>query len=110
MRIGSVPYLNAKPLVWGLDPEMVTYEVPSKLAKMLKDGEIGCAMVSSVACFMNPELKNLREKPHLSSSSLSTFLSCSLQFKFSRIDKIPAKSKSSALLMGSVMHQVMEHF
>lgn len=57
MRIGSVPYLNAKPLVWGLNPEMVTYEVPSKLASMLKDGELAAGMVSSVAYFLNPDLK-----------------------------------------------------
>jgi len=57
MRIGSVPYLNAKPLIWGLDPDQVIYEVPSKLAAMLKAGEIACAMVSSVACFQNPDLK-----------------------------------------------------
>jgi chorismate dehydratase len=57
MKIGSVPYLNAKPLVWGLDPDQVIYEVPSKLATMLKAGEFACAMVSSVACFQNPGLK-----------------------------------------------------
>ena len=57
MRVGSVPYLNAKPLVWGLDPELVTYEVPSKLASMLKEGELAAGMVSSVACFLNPDLQ-----------------------------------------------------
>lgn len=57
MKIGSVPYLNAKPLVWGLDPRQVIYEVPSKLASMLEEGEIAAGMVSSVACFLNPDLK-----------------------------------------------------
>ena len=57
MRIGSVPYLNAKPLIWGLDSETIMYEVPSRLAAMLKNGELAAGMVSSVACFLNPELK-----------------------------------------------------
>ena len=60
IRIGSVPYLNAKPLVCGLDrePEIkLMYDVPSKLAGMLKDGQIAAGMVSSVACFMNPDLQ-----------------------------------------------------
>lgn len=57
MKIGSVPYLNAKPLVWGLDPQTVIYEVPSKLTSMLEEGEIAAGMVSSVACFLNPDLK-----------------------------------------------------
>lgn len=57
MKIGSVPYLNAKPLVRGLDPRQVIYEVPSRLASMLKNGEIAAGMVSSVACFLNPDLK-----------------------------------------------------
>jgi len=60
LRIGSVPYLNAKPLVWGLDREPdveLMYDVPSRLARMLERREIAGGMVSSVACFVNPSLQ-----------------------------------------------------
>ncbi|MFG0317830.1 MAG: menaquinone biosynthetic enzyme MqnA/MqnD family protein [Planctomycetota bacterium JB042] len=51
LRIGSVPYLNARPLVAGLadDPD-VRYreEVPSRLAERLADGALDAALVSSI--------------------------------------------------------------
>lgn len=42
-RIGSVPYLNAKPLTEGL--ESVIYDVPSRLAERLRKGELDAALV-----------------------------------------------------------------
>lgn len=62
LRIGSVPYLNAKPLVdWfhsedcDADVEMV-YEVPSKLAHLLRAREIDVANVSVFEALQNPEM------------------------------------------------------
>ncbi len=62
MTIGSVPYLNEKPLTrWfshtaegrgsGID---VIYAVPSELARMLRAGEIAAALVSSFEYFRTP--------------------------------------------------------
>ena len=62
VRIGSVPYLNEKPLTrWfshtdegkasGIE---VMYAVPSQLARMLADGEIAAALVSSFEYFRTP--------------------------------------------------------
>lgn len=62
MTIGSVPYLNEKPLTrWfshtdegcasGID---VVYAVPSRLATMLAAGEIAAALVSSFEYFRTP--------------------------------------------------------
>ena len=62
MRIGSVPYLNAKPLVdWFHSPECdanaeVIYAVPSKLAEMLRAGELDVANVSIFEGLQNPGL------------------------------------------------------
>lgn len=57
-RIGSVPYLNARPLVEGLanDPT-ITYreDVPSRLARGLDDGSLDAALVSSVEALRHPE-------------------------------------------------------
>lgn len=61
-RIGSVPYLNAKPLVdWFHAPECdaeaeVIYAVPSELAQMLRRKEIDVANVSIFEGFQNPDL------------------------------------------------------
>ncbi|MDQ2799959.1 MAG: menaquinone biosynthesis protein [Armatimonadota bacterium] len=60
--IGSVPYLNEKPLTrWfshtneGLASGIeVVYAVPSHLARMLADGEIAAALVSSFEYFRTP--------------------------------------------------------
>lgn len=61
-RLGSVPYLNARPLVraikergpeWGLD---LTEEVPSRLADGLDSGRYDAALVSSIVCLASPGL------------------------------------------------------
>src|SRR5471032_1724555 len=58
--VGSVPYLNAKPLVrafevWGEEsPVNVIYEVPSKLPALLAAGEVQAIMVSSIEAFRHP--------------------------------------------------------
>ncbi|BDI32153.1 chorismate dehydratase [Capsulimonas corticalis] len=60
--IGSVPYLNEKPLTrWFTHTEEgrasgieVVYAVPSQLAVMLKSGEIAAALVSSFEYFRTP--------------------------------------------------------
>lgn len=61
VRLGTVPYLNAKPLValfeqnQDLGVELVE-AVPSALAEMLARREVQCALVSSVGVLEDPEL------------------------------------------------------
>lgn len=63
--IGSVPYLNEKPLTrWFKHTEKgrasgyeVVYAVPSELSSMLAKGEIAAALMSSFECFRRPEYK-----------------------------------------------------
>ena len=64
MRIGSVPYLNAKPQVdWfhstdctlSADEVSVTYAVPSRLAQMLRTDELDVANVSIFEALQTPE-------------------------------------------------------
>lgn len=60
IRIGAVPYLNGKPLIYGLDRIAgidVILEVPSRLAIMLEAKEIAVGLVSLAACFQNPALR-----------------------------------------------------
>ena len=58
-RLGTVPYLNALPLVEGLrDAEAVQIEqdLPSRLAARLRAGELDAALVSSIELFRHPRL------------------------------------------------------
>lgn len=64
VRIGSVPYLNSKVLIYGLEPRGAapdgtpyTLELlaPSLLAKKLAEGGLDVALVSSVEYFRHPE-------------------------------------------------------
>ncbi len=60
MKIGSVPYLNAKPLIWGLPHEPgvdLSFAVPSQLAVQLRNGELAAGMVSTAACFEDSDLQ-----------------------------------------------------
>ena len=62
LRIGSVPYLNAKPLVdWFHSPECdadveLIYAVPSQLAVMLREGEIDVCNCSIFESMRSPGL------------------------------------------------------
>ncbi len=62
LRLGCVPYLNAKPLVdWFHSPEgcgaaEVSYAVPSRLAELLRNGAVDAALVSIFELFVNPAL------------------------------------------------------
>src|SRR3954470_18469908 len=51
-RVGSVPYLNAVPLTRGLEDEIV-FVTPSKLAEMLRAGELDAALLSITEVLLN---------------------------------------------------------
>src|SRR3954469_18673982 len=51
-RVGSVPYLNAVPLTRGLEDE-IQFVPPSKLAEMLRAGELDAALLSITEVLLN---------------------------------------------------------
>lgn len=57
-RVGSVPYVNAAPLVWWFEqegsPVDVVYAVPSELPALLQSGEVDCILVSSIYALTHP--------------------------------------------------------
>jgi len=62
--IGSVPYLNARPLVDWLEREAppgitLTYAVPAALIRKVLDGKVDVAMASTFATLEHPELQLL---------------------------------------------------
>jgi chorismate dehydratase len=59
LRLGSVPYLNARPLVAGLDslPGVALIEAPpSELARQLRGGRLDAALASAVELLREPPL------------------------------------------------------
>jgi putative RecB family exonuclease len=55
-------------------------------------------------------IEELRSQPHLSVSSIQKYIDCSLQYKFSRIDKVPPEFISDNLVFGSSIHQALAEF
>jgi chorismate dehydratase len=99
LRIGSVPYLNAKPLVdWFHTEECdaeaeVAYAVPSELAQMLRRGESDVANVSIFEGFQNPDLVLV---PGISISAYGAVKSVRLFSKvpFERIETVALDTSS----------------
>src|SRR5579862_222937 len=104
IRIGSVPYLNSKVLTYGLQPRTATYtfesHVPSVLSRMLRDGSIDVALLSSIEFFRTPGLQIV---PSISISSHGEIWSIQLYHrvplrKARRIAMDPASETTNALL------------
>ena len=51
-RIGSVPYLNATPLIRGIE-DRVVFATPARLAEMLRRDELDAALVSVTEVLLN---------------------------------------------------------
>lgn len=103
MRIGAVPYLNGKPLIYGLDrePEVdLICDVPSRLAHMLETGGIEAGLVSVAACFTNP---NLRIVPGISISCDGPAESVKLFYK-GQINKVALDTSSlTSVLLAKII-------
>jgi chorismate dehydratase len=64
IRIGVVDFVNARPLVHGLDKERgveLVHDRPSRLVTALRRGDLDVALVSSIEAFRTPELRIVPE-------------------------------------------------
>lgn len=110
MLLGSVPYLNAKPLVaWFHTPEgrasgvEVVYDVPSRLAKMVQAGDVACAMVSSIELFRHPDWAAV---PYIAIASTGNVLSVRLFSKLP-LEKVRSVALDTSSLTSSLLVQVL---
>ena len=55
-------------------------------------------------------LSELRQKPHLSASSIGDYIECGLLYKFGRIDRLPMEFVADAMEYGSTIHRVLESY
>ncbi|MBI4023576.1 MAG: menaquinone biosynthesis protein [Verrucomicrobia bacterium] len=58
-RIGCVPYLNAKPLIYGLEGK-VALDVPASLSRNLRDGRLEAALIPVAEYMENPRYQIVR--------------------------------------------------
>jgi putative RecB family exonuclease len=56
------------------------------------------------------DLNELRSKPHLSASSIGTYLDCSLAYRFRYVDKLPSEGTPDRLVFGTAIHSVLADF
>ncbi len=58
IKLGCVPYMNALPLTYGLDPQEVEliHRPPSELLELLQVGQVEAALLPIVNYFENPDL------------------------------------------------------
>jgi len=105
LKIGCVPYLNSKPLIFGIE-RSVRLEVPSKLAALLRAGELDCALVPVVECLEHPHYQIL---PAICIASRGPVRSVYLAYRgpLSQIKSVcldPA-SRTSALLLKVILSE-----
>jgi len=71
VRLGAVGYLNARPLVYGLDRDPrfdVRFDIPSQCARLLHDGAIDVGLIPSIEYLRGPRPYALVPGPAVTSS------------------------------------------
>ena len=56
------------------------------------------------------DLYELRQKPHLSASSINDYIECGMLYKWGRVDRLPMEFVADALEFGSVIHKVLAEY
>lgn len=98
-RIGCVPYLNARPLIRGIE-DRVTLDIPSTLARRLREGKLDAALVPVAEYLENPHYQIV---PGISIASrgpvLSVYLASRVPLpRLTTIAPDPASRTSNLLL------------
>lgn len=113
IRIGTVPYLNAQVLTYGLRPSTPRHvceeHVPSVLAQKLRDNELDVALVSSIEYFRSPDyciVPDLSISAYREAWSVKLFHRGPLQ-EARRVGLDPASESSNALLQ-VILHEKLQ--
>ncbi len=109
IRVGSVPYLNAKPMVdWFHTPDCdspveITYAVPSRLAEMLREGSLDVANVSIFETLQNPDLVLI---PNISISACGAVKSVRL-FSKKPLEEIQSVALDTSSLTSNALLRIL---
>lgn len=55
-------------------------------------------------------IEEMRKQPHLSVSSIQKYIDCGMQYRFSKIDRLPPEHISDNLVFGSTIHMTLADF
>lgn len=103
-RIGSVPYLNAKPLVSGLETG-ISLAHPTTLAAQLRAGELDAALAPIMECIEHPEYEVADGFGICCEGEVrSVFLHLQRPLEHVQSVALDAASKTSAMLTRVVLH------
>ncbi len=105
LRLGTVPYLNAAPLLGGLDARsdvQLVQAVPSALAPMLRAGQLDAALVSAVELFRDPPLSWIPGPAITSSGKVESIL----LFLSTPPERVKTLALDRSSLSAAVMTQV----
>ena len=110
LRIGVVPYMNAKPLIYGLnkmsDAVELVFEVPSLLPNMLNSGHVDVSLIPSIEYFRNGGYAVI---PGISISSLGAVESVKVfsntPFQDIRTVALDKSSLTSCALTRIILHE-----
>lgn len=108
LKIGVVPYMNAKPLIYGLEKQSdkidLLYAVPSKLPEKLEKGELDIILMPSVNYFRGYGYKII---PGTSISSNGPVESVKLFIKTPEIEKIKVVALDKDSLTSCVLTKIV---
>ncbi len=109
LKIGVVPYMNAKPLIYGLEkqPDKIdlVYEVPSALPEMLENGKLDVILMPSVNYFRSDN--GYKIIPGCSISSNGPVESVKLFIKVPAIEKIKVVALDKDSLTSCVLTKII---
>jgi chorismate dehydratase len=100
-RYGAVPYLNAKPLLEGLEEEVgpLRLEVPALLTGLLREGELDVALAPVVAAFEMRELRVVDGAAICTKGAVgSVLLFSKVPLQEARVVALDASSRTSSAL------------
>jgi chorismate dehydratase len=111
VRLGAVGYLNARPLVFGLDrsPRFdLRYDLPSECARLLHAGDIDLGLIPSIEYLRGPRTYGI--VPHVAITSRGPVSSVALYTRRGPKDirsiAMDSSSRTSVALATVLMHRV----
>ncbi len=108
IKIGAVPYLNVKPIIYGLEAFRnrveLYFDVPSKLPRMLERGEVDVAVVPAIECLRRGGFVVL---PGVSISSKGPVESVRLFLKGGSIDTVKSVALDESSLTSAALTRII---
>lgn len=108
LKIAAVPYLNAKPIIYGLegfsDRVELLFDVPSRLPAMLEEGVVDVALIPAIECLRRKGFVTL---PGVSISSRGPVESVRLFLKRGYVDNVRSVALDESSSTSAVLTKII---